>query len=115
MRVCARISYRLPMFPDWIHNLEFIFMPHFTSFRDFHSHGGTPIAGWFIREHPIKMGCLGGTPISVVPHEFPQLEDQGLHALNRGAEGAQAPKEELHSLLHLLRSLTTIKEWSNTI
>ena len=25
----------------------------------FHSHGGTPIAGWFIREKPIKMNDLG--------------------------------------------------------
>lgn len=40
----------------------------------------------------------------LVPN-LPQLEDQGLHALHRGAEGAQASKEELHSLLHLLRKV----------
>ena len=27
-------------------------------------HGGTPIAGWFIRKNPIKDGWFGGTPIS---------------------------------------------------
>ena len=25
----------------------------------FHSHGGTPIAGWFIRENPIEISDLG--------------------------------------------------------
>ena len=30
----------------------------------FHSHGGTPIAGWFIMEHPFKMdGQLGVTTV----------------------------------------------------
>ena len=34
----------------------------------FHSHGGTPIAGGFIREIPIKMDDLGVSPISGNPH-----------------------------------------------
>ena len=25
----------------------------------FHGHGGTPIAGWFVKEHPIQMDDLG--------------------------------------------------------
>ena len=29
----------------------------------FHSHGGTPIAGWFIVENPIKRDDDWGTPI----------------------------------------------------
>ena len=30
----------------------------------FHSHGGTPIAGWLIMENPSINGWFGGTPIS---------------------------------------------------
>ena len=29
----------------------------------FHSHGGTPIAGWFRRKKPTKIDRKGGTPI----------------------------------------------------
>ena len=27
----------------------------FVSYGSFHSHGATPIAGWFIRENPVKV------------------------------------------------------------
>ena len=30
----------------------------------FHSHGGTPIYGWFVRKIPLKWMMTGGTPIS---------------------------------------------------
>ena len=36
---------------------------------DFHSHGGTPIAGWFLRENPMKIPwkwmMTGGTPMAM--------------------------------------------------
>ena len=36
---------------------------------DFHSHGGTPIAGWFIRGNAIQIWMMtGGTPIFGIPH-----------------------------------------------
>ena len=36
--------------------------PHWTSYGGFHSHGATPIAGWFVRENPIYKWMIWGQP-----------------------------------------------------
>jgi hypothetical protein len=33
------------------------------SYAGFHSHQGTPVAGWFTMENPIKNGRFGGATI----------------------------------------------------
>ena len=41
---------------------------HVLLYAGFHSHGGTPIAGWFIRENPnLKWMITRATPISGNP------------------------------------------------
>ena len=44
---------------------------HGRSFGAFHSHGGTSIAGWFMRENPIQITMMvGGTPFQETLHLF---------------------------------------------
>ena len=38
-----------------------------TVYGDLHSHRGTPIAGWFIEENPMKMDVLGVPPFIETP------------------------------------------------
>ena len=51
-----------------MHNIDvyvYIYIDHIVYIRGFHSHGGTPIAGWFISwTLPFKKMMTGGTPIS---------------------------------------------------
>ena len=42
------------------------------SWRGFHSHGGTPIAGWFGMENLIKMDDLGVPHFKNPPYGFGQ-------------------------------------------
>ena len=46
--------------------IKFLSTQHYG---DFHSHGGTPMAGWFLLgKSPLKWMITGGTPLSGNPH-----------------------------------------------
>ena len=54
------IVWKYPKLQCWISSSSLLFE---WPFGGFHSHGGTSIAGWFIRKNPIINGWFGGIPI----------------------------------------------------
>ena len=61
------------------------------TFGGFPSHGGTPIAGWFIIENPNANGWFGGTTIDGTP-QIPPTAPKG--SLSTSSKGMGRPKEE---------------------
>ena len=65
-----------PASPAMIDGLEAAGRWFLDLYGGFHSHGGTPIAGWFVLEKPFKMEDLGvplfqETSIYTQVHSFP--------------------------------------------